>query len=146
MRAAGPHAGDGVSSQPIARVRRLCLGLPDTSERLSHGEPTFFVHNKVFVMFANNHHNDGHVAVWLPAPPGAQTAIIDSAPEVYFRPPYVGVRGWIGIDLARVSDESLSFHINLAWELTAPKRRLEAARKLPGPAKPKRRRAALDRK
>ena len=140
MRAAGTHAGRGVSSQQIDRVRRLCLALPDTSERLSHGEPTFFVHNKVFVMFANNHHNDGHVAVWLPAPPGAQTVIIDSAPDTYFKPPYVGVRGWIGIELARISDETLTFHINLAWELMAPKRLLAAARPSIN-AKPKRRRA-----
>jgi len=116
-----------MNSQQISRVRRMCLALPDTSERLSHGEPTFFVHNKVFVMFANNHHNDGHVAVWVPAPPGAQQGIIDSAPEVYFKPPYVGVRGWIGIELTRVSDEPLSFHINLAWELMAPKRLLATA-------------------
>jgi hypothetical protein len=134
-----------VSRQQIARVRRLCLALPDTSERLSHGEPTFFVHKKVFVMFANNHHNDGRVAVWLPVPPGAQTAIIDSAPEVYFNPPFVGVRGWIGIELARVSDASLSFHINLAWELMAPKRLLATAG--PSPiAKPKRRQGATDEK
>ena len=116
-----------MNSQLISRVRRMCLALPDTSERLSHGEPTFFVHNKVFVMFANNHHNDGHVAIWVPAPPGAQQGIIDSAPEVYFKPPYVGVRGWIGIELTRVSDEPLSFHINLAWELIAPKRLLAMA-------------------
>ena len=127
MRAAETHACCGVSSQQVARVRRLCLALPDTSERLSHGEPTFFVHNKLFVMFANNHHNDGHVAVWLPAPPGAQTVIIDSAPDTYFKQPYVGVRGWIGIEMARISDETLTFHINLAWELIAPKRLLATA-------------------
>jgi hypothetical protein len=131
-----------MSSQQIARVRRLCLALPDTSERLSHGEPTFFVHNKVFVMFANNHHNDGHVAVWLPAPPGAQTAILESAPEVYFKPPYVGVRGWIGIELSRVSDESLSFHINLAWELRAPQRLLASAKPTPAAGKRAGKRAA----
>jgi hypothetical protein len=77
-------------------------------------------------MFANNHHGDGHVAVWLAAPPDAQTAIIDSAPEIYFRPPYVGVRGWIGIELALINDETLTFHIDLAWELMAPKRLLRA--------------------
>jgi hypothetical protein len=130
-----------VSKQQIGRVRRLCLALPDTSERLSHGEPTWFVHNKVFVMFANNHHNDGHVAVWLPAPPGAQSAIIESAPDIYFKPPYVGVRGWIGIELARVSDDALTFHINLAWELIAPKRLLVSVRP-PTTVGPKRRRGA----
>jgi hypothetical protein len=54
-----------MNEHPLERVRRICLALPGTSERLSHGEPTFFVQKKVFVMFANNHHNDGHIAVWL---------------------------------------------------------------------------------
>lgn len=70
-----------MNEQQVERVRRLCLALPETSEKLSHGEPTFFLHNKVFVMFADNHHNDGRVAVWLPAPPGMQAALIESAPE-----------------------------------------------------------------
>ena len=116
-----------MSSPQIERVRQLCLALPETSERLSHGEPTFFVHKKVFVMFANNHHDDGHIAVWLPVPPGIQTTLIESSPDVYFRPPYVGHRGWVGIELARISDEDLSYHIRVAWELTAPKRLLSSS-------------------
>lgn len=111
-----------MSEQQVERVRRLCLALPETSEKLSHGEPTFFVRNKVFVMFANNHHNDGRVAVWLPAPPGMQDSLIEEAPTVYFRPPYVGHRGWVGIELAQVSDDDLEFHIRTAWRLIAPKR------------------------
>src|SRR5690606_31742842 len=107
---------------PLERVRRLCLALPGTSERLSHGEPTFFAGKKVFVMFANNHHGDGRVAVWVPAPPGMQAALIERAPEKFFRPPYVGVRGWVGLELAQVTDEELSFHVHLAWDLIAPKR------------------------
>ncbi|MEZ4771334.1 MAG: MmcQ/YjbR family DNA-binding protein [Caldilineales bacterium] len=110
------------SLEQLDRVRRLCLALPETSERLSHGEPTFFVGKKVFVMFADNHHGDGHVAVWLPVPPGLQTELIASEPQTYFRPPYVGVRGWVGIELASISDEDLRFHIEVAWELIAPKR------------------------
>lgn len=121
-----PHSQPAKRENPLERVRRMCLALPDTSERLSHGEPTFFVADKVFVMFANNHHDDGHVAVWLPAPEGAQVAIIQADPAIFFKPPYVGARGWIGIELARIGDEPLSFHINLAWELIAP-RRLVAA-------------------
>lgn len=113
-----------MSNYHLERVRRLCLSLPETSERLSHGEPTFFVHKKVFVMFANNHHNDGHIAVWLPVPPGLQQTLIESAPDTYFRPPYVGHRGWVGIELDRVSDEDLAYHVNVAWELIAPKRLL----------------------
>ena len=116
-----------MSSPQIERVRQLCLALPETSERLSHGEPTFFVHKKVFVMFANNHHDDGHIAVWLPVPPGLQMTLIESTPGVCFRPPYVGHRGWVGIELAQISDEDLSYHIRVAWELTAPKRLLSSS-------------------
>ena len=73
-------------------------------------------------MFANNHHNDGHIAVWVPAPPGAQQILIRSSAKKYFRPPYVGVRGWVGIELSEVSDEELSTRILEAWRLTAPKK------------------------
>lgn len=110
--------------QQLARVREICLTLPETSERLSHGEPTFFVHKKVFVMFADNHHGDGRVAVWLPVLPGLQATLIEQSPNVYFRPPYVGYRGWIGIELAHVSDDDLRYYIQTAWELIAPKRLL----------------------
>jgi hypothetical protein len=68
--------------------------------------------------------DDGRVAVWLPVPPGFQETLIASAPAVYFRPPYVGHRGWVGIDLDLVSDEDLAFHVRTAWELIAPKRLL----------------------
>src|SRR5437868_14525300 len=88
----------------LRRVRRICAAMPETTEKLSHGEPTFFVRKKVYAMFANNHHNDGHIAVWLPAEPGVQEMLIHSSPEKYFRPPYVGVKGWVGVDLARVTD------------------------------------------
>ncbi|HMT20219.1 MAG TPA: MmcQ/YjbR family DNA-binding protein [Promineifilum sp.] len=113
-----------MSEQQLERVRRICLALPETSERLSHGEPTFFVHKKVFVMFAGNHHNDGRIAVWLPVPPDVQTMLIESSPQTYFRPPYVGVRGWVGIELDRIGDEDLAYHIRVAWELIAPRRLL----------------------
>ena len=106
----------------LRRVRRICTGLPDTTEKLSHGEPTFFVAKKVYVMFANNHHNDGHVAVWIPAPPGLQATLIKTEPKKFFRPPYVGVRGWVGIELAEVDDEELASHICEAWRLISPKR------------------------
>jgi hypothetical protein len=118
----------------VDRVRRRCLALPETSERLSHGEPTFFVDKKVFVMFANNHHGDGRLAVWLPVPPGVQSTLVEQDPTRFFKPPYVGVRGWVGIELGRISDEDLSLYINVAWELTAPKRLLSRAQASPGPA------------
>lgn len=107
-----------------ARVRRLCLALPETSERLSHGEPTWFVHKRCFVMYANNHHHDGHIAVWLPVPDGAQGDLIAQNPKRYFRPPYVGIRGWVGIDLRHIGVRDLGFHVGMAWELVAPARLL----------------------
>ena len=113
---------DRSSDEQAERVRRLCLALPETSERLSHGEPTFFVGRRVFVMFADDHHGDGRVAVWLPTPPGVQGALIEQSPASYFRPPYVGHKGWVGIELAQVDDDALEFHIQTAWELIAPKR------------------------
>ena len=134
-----------MSKKQIDRVRRLCLALPDTSEKLSHGEPTFFVHGKVFVMFANNHHGDGHIAVWLPAPIGVQAGLIESDPEVFFRPPYVGVKGWVGIELSRVSDAELEDHIQLAWELIAPKRPLMRAESAPESARKSSQRNAHER-
>jgi hypothetical protein len=111
-----------MTQDQLARVRQLCSLLPETTERLSHGEPTFFVRNKVFVMFANNHHNDGHIAVWLPVPPGFQEGLIETSPHIYFKPPYVGARGWIGIELERIDDTDLQMYITMAWELIAPKR------------------------
>jgi hypothetical protein len=105
----------------LGRVRRICATLPGTSERLSHGESTFFVNKKVFTMFANNHHHDGHVAVWIPAIPGTQKALIRSSSTTFFRPPYVGARGWVGIELNHVSDAELAEHILSAWRLIAPK-------------------------
>jgi hypothetical protein len=111
----------------LSRVRKICAALPATSEKLSHGEPTFFVGDKVFTMFANNHHHDGHVAVWIPAAPGEQQSLIHSSSTKYFKPPYVGVRGWIGVELDQVSNDELASHILHAWRLTAPKRLRDAA-------------------
>jgi hypothetical protein len=109
------------SEDHTRRVRRICMGMPGCEEKLSHGEPTWFVRKRVFVMFANNHHNDGHVAVWLPTPPGVQGSLIAASPETFFRPPYVGVRGWVGIELDQVDEEELTAHILEAWKMVAPK-------------------------
>lgn len=73
-------------------------------------------------MFAANHHNDGHVAVWIPAAPGVQEMLVSTFPKKYFRPPYVGVKGWIGIELAAVDDDELATHIGEAWRLISPKK------------------------
>ncbi|MBK9313325.1 MAG: MmcQ/YjbR family DNA-binding protein [Acidobacteria bacterium] len=113
-----------MSEKQLKRVRRICERLPESSEKLSHGEPTFFVRKKVYTMFSNNHHNDGHVAVLVPAPTGIQKILIEAAPDKFYNPPYVGVRGWVGINLDKVSDHELESHIRQAWKLIAPKKLL----------------------
>jgi hypothetical protein len=109
-------------AEQLDRVRRICATLPGTSEKLSHGEPTFFVAKKVYAMFANNHHGDGHIAIWIPAGPGVQEMLVSTFPKKYFRPPYVGVRGWIGVEIDEVSDEELTAHVIDSWKLIAPKK------------------------
>ena len=108
----------------LERVRRICAAMPSVSEKLSHGAPTFFVKKDkgVFATFADNHHEDGHLAVWLPAPAGMQSALIEDAPKTYFKPPYVGVSGWIGIELDQISDEALEIHVREAWEIATGKK------------------------
>ena len=105
----------------IKRLRRVCLSIPGVMEKISHGEPTFFTPKRVFAMFANNHHGDGHVAAWLPAGTGVQEALIAEAPEIYFRPPYVGGGGWVGVELARVDDDQLGALVREAFQLIAAK-------------------------
>jgi hypothetical protein len=96
--------------------------MPGAWEKLSHGEPTFFVGKKVFAMFSNNHHNDGRIAVLCPAAPGIQAMLIEADPEKFYKPPYVGVRGWVGIQLNRILDEELASHLRQAWRMIAPKK------------------------
>ena len=74
--------------------------MPDANERLSHGEPTWFAgKGKSFAMLDNHHHGSSHLAVWLPQPPGVQESLLEAEPERFFRPPYVGPSGWIGVVL-----------------------------------------------
>ena len=113
----------------LKRLRRLCLAIPGTMERISHGEPTFFTPTRVFAMFANNHHGDGHVAAWLPAGPGARGALIEEAPQIFFRPPYVGPAGWIGVEMSKVDDDRLGSLIREAFHLIVAKHREAGSRK-----------------
>jgi hypothetical protein len=112
----------------LERVRRICNSIPGTTEKLSHGAPTFFSPRRVFAMFVNNHHGDGHVAVWIPAAPGVQAALIEEAPDTYFRPPYVGPSGWVGVELARVDDDQLGALIREAFRLVDKKATKKAVR------------------
>jgi len=111
-----------MSPDHLTRIRTICTVLPGVTERLSHGEPTFFVGKRVFAMFANNHHQDGRVAVWLPVPAGMQAMLLEADGQKFFKPPYVGVRGWVGIELAHIDDAELAHHLETAWRLIAPKK------------------------
>ena len=114
----------------LARIRELCLALPETSERLSHGAPTFFVRGKrAFVMVLNNHHGDGRFAIWCAAPEGMQKMLAEADPERFFVPPYVGHRGWLGMRLDRgVRWEELAGIVEDAYAEVAPRQLVEAAR------------------
>jgi hypothetical protein len=117
----------------LERVRKICLALPHSSERLSHGEPTFFVGakdgkgGKVFVSFVENHHGDGITGITFPAAPGAQAMLIEADPRRFYRPPYVGPSGWVGLrlDVAPDWDEVAEF-AEESYRLVAPKRALAA--------------------
>jgi hypothetical protein len=111
-----------MSETQIDRVRRLSLELPEATEQEAWGEPTFRVRKRIFVMYAGNHHNDGRVAVWLNAPIGVQEMLVRHDPETYFVPPYVGVKGWIGVILDHVGDDALREHIVESYCMVAPKK------------------------
>lgn len=109
-----------MTDDPLAKLRRLCLALPETNERPSHGEPTFFIRDKkVFVNYADHHHDD-RVAFWCAAPDGAQELLVTQDPERFFIPPYVGHRGWLGvyldvpIDWDEIADLVLAAYMRIA--------------------------------
>jgi len=112
-----------VSVRALARVRKICLALPEVNERPSHGAPTFFVRDKkTFVMFHDDHHGDGRLAIWCAAPPGAQEGMMQAEPERFFRPTYVGHRGWLGLRLDRELDwDEVAGVIEDAYRTVAPK-------------------------
>lgn len=100
---------------PYERLRALCLALPETTERLSHGEASWFVGPRQFATAADRHHDDRR-ALWLAAPPGVQEHQIHVDPQRYFRPPYVGHRGWLGAYLdVEIDWVELESFLSLAW-------------------------------
>ncbi|MGH9138418.1 MAG: MmcQ/YjbR family DNA-binding protein [Acidimicrobiales bacterium] len=108
----------------LAQLRRICLRLPETSERLSHGSPAFFVGGKTtLAMYLDDHHGDGRLAMWCPAPPGVQGQLVEEEPERFFVPRYVGHRGWLGVRLDRDVDwAEIDGIVADAYRLVAPKR------------------------
>lgn len=108
----------------LEHLRAICLALPETTERMSHGEPTWFIRDKKsFVTFSNRHHG-GEFGFWCAAPFGAQDAMIAAEPAVFFRPPYVGHRGWVGVrlDLEDVNWEQVRDVVREAFRTVAPSR------------------------
>ena len=107
----------------LYRIRELCLGLPETNERASHGRPAFFVRDKKsFAMYMDNHHGSGRTTLWCAAAEGVQEALVTAGPNHYFRPPYVGHRGWIGLYLdSDIDEDEVAGAIEDAYLEVAPK-------------------------
>jgi hypothetical protein len=121
--------GTAERAKALGRLREICLALPETSERLSHGEPTFFVRGKRAFVLADNHHGDGRFAIWCAAPTGMQATLVEADPERFFVPPYVGHRGWLGFRLDRPYEpDDLAGICEDAYAEVAPKKLVEAAR------------------
>jgi hypothetical protein len=95
-----------IATEALHHLREICLALPEVTERPSHSAPTFFVRDKKsFVqLWADGHHSDTFPHLWCAAPPGAQEELVEQEPERFFRPPYVGHRGWLGVRLDRKVD------------------------------------------
>jgi hypothetical protein len=107
----------------LERLRQICLALPETSERPSHGAPSFFVRDKkCFLMLLDNHHGDGRFAIWCAAPARNQELLIAANADRFFRPPYVGHRGWLGVLLNDGVDwDELEGIVEDAFASVAPK-------------------------
>jgi hypothetical protein len=113
----------------LERVRKISLALPEAFEKVSHGEPTFWVHKRMFATFASagNHHGAGRDAVWCKANPTTQEMVVSRWPDRYFVPPYVGVSGWFGIYLDRKpSWDEVAERLEGSYRMVAPKRLLAA--------------------
>ena len=107
----------------LAKLRTIALRMPGTDEAINHGRPCFRVREKTFVMFLDNHHRDGRVAIWCKAPPGAQSMIVEGDPERFFVPPYVGPMGWIGARLDRKPDwRAIEALVAESYAMTAERR------------------------
>ena len=112
----------------LAEIRKICLGLPEVTERLSHGAPTFFVRGKrPFAMVLRNHHGDGRFAIWCAAPDGLQAMLVEADADRFFVPPYVGHRGWLGVRLDRGFDQDeVAGILEDAYAEIAPPKLVEA--------------------
>lgn len=109
----------------LARFRKLCLALPEATEKEAWGAPTFRVRDKLFAHYRNDHHGDGRIAAWCKSTGEMQQDLIRADPERFFKPPYVGPSGWVGVRLDRRADWSIVRDVvTQAYRLTAPKKLL----------------------
>ena len=103
-------------------VRDICLALPEVTEKLSHGAPSFFVRKQFLMLWPDGHHHEEVPHLWCAAPPGVQAELVTSEPGRFFRPPYVGHRGWIGLRLdGRIDRAELSAICEEAYRTVAPR-------------------------
>jgi hypothetical protein len=105
------------------RVRHVCLAFPEVTERLSHGSPGFFAGRQFVMLWAEGHHDHHFPHLWCAALPGAQEGLLTTAPERFFRPPYVGARGWLGLRLdGEVDWDEVEMICEDAYRAVAPRR------------------------
>jgi hypothetical protein len=112
-----------VTPAALDHLRKICLALPQAVEKETWENPTFRVREKIFAMV---HAADGRLGVWCKAPAGVQAILVEAAPERFFRPPYVGSKGWIGIWLNDPDWQEVADLIARSWQMTAPKRLVRA--------------------
>jgi predicted DNA-binding protein (MmcQ/YjbR family) len=125
---------------PLARLRKLCLALPESHEVEGWGEPTFRVKNKLFAMYAaeNNHHGAGRPGVWIKAAHVTQDMLVRAQPQRYFSPPYVGPKGWVGAYLDGKPDWDVIGDLVKDAHLSILPKRMQAKLALAEPAKKRR--------
>ncbi len=121
----------------LERVRAILAAWPETREALSHGSPTWWGGKKTFASFHDDHHGDGRLALWVKSNVVEQQSMVDSAPEIFFVPPYVGPSGWVGVRLDRGLDwEIVAGILETGYRMVAPTRAVAALKALQAGARP----------
>ncbi len=114
------------AEEALARLRQIISSWPEVDERISHGAPTRWGGKKTFANFSNNHHGDGRIALWIKSDLDTQEALIEASPEIFFRPPYVGPSGWIGVEFrGRIDWKMIASLLEAGYRGVAPKRAIK---------------------
>lgn len=124
-----PNWDDGDRDRVRARLATLVSRLPGTEAVESHGHTGYLVRNKRYGWLLVDHHGDGRLALWVKAPPGEQQGLVGADPDRYFVPPYLGPKGWVGVQLDPASEpdwEEVAGLLEQAWRMTATKRAVAA--------------------